>query len=71
MIVLAVLVMVQCASAQTVPDAEADDRVAEILSSLMNGEGPLEIHEAVDYEEKTAVPLTEFARCFYNEETGE
>ncbi len=71
MIVLAVFVAIQCAFAQTVPDAEEDDRVAEILSSFTDVVGPLEYHEAIDYEEKTAVPLTEFARFFYDEETGE
>ena len=71
MIVLAVLVMAQCAFAQTIPDPEDDDRVAEILSSLMNGEEALEIQNAVDYEEKTAIPLTEFVHYFFNAETGE
>ena len=71
MIVLAVLVAVQCAFAQTVPDTEADDGKSEILSTLTNGEEPLEIHRAIDYEEKMAIPLNEFVKYFFNEKTGE
>ena len=71
LIMLAMLITIQCAFAQSVPDAEAEHREAEILSSLMDGEEPLEIHKAADMEEKTAISLTEFVKRFASEETGE
>ncbi len=70
-IILAVLIAIQCALAQTIPDADADDKEAESLSSFIDGEGPQEVHKAVDMEEKTAISLTEFAKRFFNVETGE
>ncbi|MBR6300912.1 MAG: hypothetical protein IKR36_08420 [Clostridia bacterium] len=70
-IILAMLITIQCAFAQSVPDAEAEDREAEILASLMDGEEPFEIHKAADMEEKTAISLTEFVKRFASDETGE
>ena len=71
LIILAVLIAIQCAFAQTVPEEEAADREAEILSSLIEGEAPPEINRAVDMEEKTEISLTEFVKRFINGETGE
>lgn len=71
LIILAVLITIQCAFAQTKSDEEAADREAEILSSLIEGEVPPEINRAVDMEEKTEISLAEFVKRFINTETGE
>ena len=70
-IIIAMFITIQCAFAQSVPDTEADNRETEILSSLIDEEGPLVINKATDMEKKVAITLTEFVKRFISDETGE
>ena len=70
-IIIAMFITIQCAFAQSVPDTESDDRETEILSSLIDEEGPLVINKATDMEKQVAITLTEFVKRFISDETGE